>query len=76
MPDDKGRLFASDIAEQLGIQPSDWRARVSRGHAPGPIDHAVHGGAVRAVWDPETFSEYLRKRDERLASRATTTEGD
>lgn len=66
MPDDQGRLFASDIAQRLGIRESDWRARVSRDLAPQPVARIVHGGAVRAVWDPATFAEYERARADRL----------
>lgn len=70
MPDDKGRLFATDIAARLGIQPSDWRARVSRGHAPKPDGHAPSRGAVRAYWLPATFEAYLQSRGARLAASA------
>lgn len=69
MPDDQGRLFADDVAAQAGITSSDFRARVSRGHAPAAIDHVVHRGAVRSVWDPQTIAEYLAARQIRLAGR-------
>jgi hypothetical protein len=68
MPDEQGRLFAEDIAVQLGITVGDWRARVSRGYAPKVADRVVHGGAVRSVWDPQQFAEYLERRKQRLAA--------
>lgn len=68
MPDEKGRLFAEDIAVQLGITVSDWRARVSRGYAPKVTDRVVHDGTVRSVWDPQEFADYLERRQRRLAA--------
>src|SRR5690242_15523129 len=70
MPDDRGRLFAGEVAEQAGIRASDWRARVSRGYAPKPVGYVrravtVQGRgtatvtAVAAVWDPQEIAEYL-----------------
>jgi hypothetical protein len=61
MPDDRGRLFVTDIAEQLKIAESDWRARVSRGHAPQPDDVAIDRGAARPVWEPRTISEWRER---------------
>lgn len=61
MPDPSGRLFASDVADMLGIKASDWRARVSRGHAPEADDHVVHAGAVRSVWNPETVAKHINR---------------
>lgn len=70
MPDEQGRLFAAECAEQVGIRPSDWRARASRGYAPAAVDHvAIPGGGMRAVWDPQQFAEYLTARQQRLAER-------
>lgn len=68
MPDEQGRLFAEDIAVQVGITVSDWRARVSRGYAPKVADRVMHGGAVRSVWDPKVIAEYLERRRARLAA--------
>lgn len=65
MPDDKGRLFVADIAKRFGITESDWRARVSRGHAPGG-ELIVHGGKIRVVWSPATIDQYAERRAERL----------
>lgn len=65
MPDGQGRLYAGEIAEQAGISPSDFRARVSRGHAPAAAGY-VKG---RAVWDPQVVAEYLERRKVRLAGR-------
>jgi hypothetical protein len=61
MPDNKGRLFAADVAERLGISASDWRARVSRGHAPGADDFVVLKGVARSVWDATTIDAYLNR---------------
>lgn len=69
MPDEQGRLFAAEIAEKVGIKPSDWRARVSRGHAPAAIDYVAADGAMRAVWDPQVIADYLEARKARLAAR-------
>jgi hypothetical protein len=71
MPDEEGRLFASDIAVELGISASDWRARVSRGHAPEADDHVVHRGAVRSVWKRETIARHIN----RPARRGPTPNG-
>lgn len=65
VPDDKGRLFASDIAEMLDIQPSDWRARVSRGHAPAADDIVVVGGVARSVWTVDTIEAHMNRPDRR-----------
>ena len=68
MPDDEGRLFADEVAEQAGMTASDFRARVSRGHAPAAVGHVVHRGAVRSVWDPTAIAEYLEARRRRLTA--------
>jgi hypothetical protein len=65
MPDDAGRLFAVDIAERLGITASDWRARVSRDHAPKPDDHVMFGGVTHAVWSEESFTAWLNRPNRR-----------
>lgn len=62
MPLPDGRLLVSDVAEMIGIGESDWRARVSRGHAPGPDEYVRHAGAIRPVWTPARIDEYLRAR--------------
>lgn len=62
MPLPDGRLLTDDIAAVLDIKTSDWRARVSRGHAPQPDDTVVHEGARRPVWNPRTFDAYLAVR--------------
>lgn len=62
MPDQQGRLFAEDIAVKLGITVSDWRARVSRGHAPKVTERVLEGGAVRSVWDRQVIADYLEAR--------------
>jgi hypothetical protein len=69
MPDDRGRLFAEDIAAKMGITVSDWRARSSRGHAPKPSDRVLYAGSVRSVWNPSTIEEYLKARAERMGDR-------
>jgi predicted GIY-YIG superfamily endonuclease len=69
VPDTEGRLFAHEIAARAGITKSDWRARVSRHHAPSAIGYVQVRGAIRAVWDPEQIAEYLAARRERLARR-------
>jgi hypothetical protein len=69
MPDNQGRLFAEDVAAQVGITVSDWRARVSRGHAPKVTDRVLHDGAVRSVWDPQEIADYLEARKQRLGGR-------
>ena len=62
MPLPDGRLLTDDCAAVLGINASDWRARVSRGHAPQPDDVVLHDGARRPVWQPRTFAAYLAMR--------------
>lgn len=62
MPDADGRLFVADVAVMVGIGESDWRARVSRGHAPACDGHVVHEGSVRSVWEPATIDAYLAAR--------------
>ncbi len=74
MPDDKGRLFAADIADMIGIAPADWRVRVFRGYAPQPSDRVVVGGHARPVWDPAAVADYLRQRHARLNRTAPTEE--
>lgn len=76
MPDADGRLFAADIAKQMDITASDWRARVSRGHAPGCVGHTVHNGAVRSVWDPQVIADYLAARTGRPGPRPRCTPDD
>jgi hypothetical protein len=61
VPDDQGRLFADDVAALLGIQASDWRARVSRGHAPEADGRVVDGVTVRPVWTRETIDNHLNR---------------
>jgi hypothetical protein len=68
MPLPDGRLLVADVAALVGIGESDWRARVSRGHAPGPDEYVKHEGAPRPVWNPEAISEYIRARRSRLAT--------
>lgn len=70
MPDDRGRLYIADIAAELNIAESDWRARVSRGHAPDPDDVVAAGGVARPVWDRETI-EGWRARPARRGPRPT-----
>jgi hypothetical protein len=65
MPDDRGRLFVTDVAEQLDIAESDWRARVSRGHAPRPDHVVVIDGLARPVWEPRTIAEWRARSDRR-----------
>ncbi len=72
MPDENGRLYAADIAERMGIKPSDWRARVSRQQAPAPAEHVMTNGVVRAVWDRTTIDEYLACRTGRPGPRPAT----
>lgn len=62
MPLPDGRLLTDDIAVVLGIKASDWRARVSRGHAPQPDGTVVHEGSRRPVWRARTFDAYLAGR--------------
>lgn len=62
MPDAKGRLFHADVAAEFGITASDWRARVSRGHAPAPDGYAVVGGRALAVYEPDTIERYRAAR--------------
>jgi hypothetical protein len=69
MPDDRGRLFADEVAAKVGIGVSDWRARVSRGFAPGAADRVLHAGSVRSVWNPATIDEYLKERSARITAR-------
>lgn len=71
MPDDQGRLFVSDIAPMVGISESDWRARVSRGHAPAADAAVRHDGALRSVWDPAAIDAYLTARRARQALAGT-----
>lgn len=66
MPLDDGRLLVDDCAALVGIQASDWRARVSRGHAPAPVGYVKHEGSVRPVWEPDEIDGYLRARKARL----------
>jgi hypothetical protein len=65
MPDAQGRLTVADVAAEFGIEPSDWRARVSRGHAPKPDGYDVIDGAPRAFYLPATIEPYRRARAER-----------
>jgi len=67
MPDDLGRLFVADIAPMVGISESDWRARVSRGHAPAADGAVRHEGALRSVWEPAAIDAYLTARRARRA---------
>lgn len=61
MPDDQGRLFATDVAAELGIQASDWRARVSRGYAPAADAYVVTGGRALSVWDRKTIDQHINR---------------
>jgi hypothetical protein len=67
MPLDDGRLLVADCAALVGIQPSDWRARVSRGHAPEPDEYVKIDGALRAVWAPARIDDYMQARQARLS---------
>lgn len=69
VPDERGRLYADDIAARIGIEASDWRARVSRGYAPAPNGYVNTDGVVRAVWEPTEIEAYIAKRSVRLAGR-------
>jgi hypothetical protein len=71
MPDAQGRQFARDIAERIGITVSDWRARVSRKHAPAPVDRVEFGGVLHCVWDPQAVELYATRREFRLQPQAT-----
>jgi hypothetical protein len=62
MPLPDGRLLTEDCAALTGIQPSDWRARVSRGHAPQADEVVKHDGSLRPVWQPRTIDSYLAAR--------------
>jgi predicted DNA-binding transcriptional regulator AlpA len=73
MPDAQGRLFADEIAARLGIAASDWRARVSRGHAPKPAGWVVIGGRARSCWDGEAVEEYIAKAPRRGPRRKSET---
>ena len=64
MPLPDGRLLTEDCAALVGIQLSDWRARVSRGYAPAPDEYVKHAGALRPVWEPARVDAYLRARRE------------
>jgi hypothetical protein len=61
MPDEQGRLFVEDISIELGIKASDWRARVSRGHAPVADGYVVINGRARPVWNRETLDKHLAR---------------
>jgi hypothetical protein len=74
MPDSEGRLFVSDIAARFGITESDWRARVSRKHAPAG-DLTVVDGAIRTVYRPEVIDQYAEERAARLAAREGSDRG-
>lgn len=65
MPDEKGRLFASDVAGELDINASDWRARVSRGYAPAPDDVVQDGRMMRPVWTRETIIKHIARAGRR-----------
>ncbi len=74
MPD-ADRLTAREIADRLGIQPSDWRARVSREYAPQATGYATIDGAMRAYWSREVFDAYLAARAERMGVTAPNPSG-
>lgn len=65
-----GPLTYGAVAAEFGLTESDWRARVSRGHAPEPDRYERIDGAMRAVYDPETIAAYRAVR-----VRRTTKEG-
>lgn len=62
MPDDQGRLFAADIAADLGISTSTWLAYASRGQVLAPVGKVIDGAHVRPVWDPQEYAEYKAGR--------------
>lgn len=59
MPLPDGRLLTEDCAALVGIKPSDWRARVSRGYAPEADAYVKHDGSPRPVWNTESMDAYL-----------------
>lgn len=52
-------MLTDEIATRLGIAASDWRARVSRGHAPKPAGWTVDKGRARSYWDSAAIEEYI-----------------
>jgi hypothetical protein len=62
MPDADGRLFAQDVAADLGISAGTWRAYVSRGQAPRPAAWVVVGAHFRPVWEPAALADYKAGR--------------
>lgn len=62
MPDAEGRLFAADIAADLGISASTWLAYASRGQVIGPVAKVIDGAHVRPVWDPQDYAAYKAGR--------------
>jgi hypothetical protein len=68
VPDSEGRLFAADIAADLGISASTWLAYASRGQVVGPVAKVIDGSHVRPVWDPQDYAEYKARRRDRQES--------
>jgi hypothetical protein len=63
----KNWLDTEAMAKAAGMRPSDFRARVSRGHAPAPDfrDEDTPPARRRPLWKPETAAAYLKAREAR-----------
>lgn len=58
----RGRLTASQAATLAGIKPGTWRAYVSRGQAPGPVEHL---DGRTPLWDRAEVEAWIARRDGR-----------
>lgn len=68
MPDEQGRMFGREIAEKMGIKPSDWRARVSRDFAPKPDGSVIIKNVSHSFWLASTIDRYLAAHQRRDSS--------
>jgi hypothetical protein len=73
MPDEQGRMFGREIAARMGIKPSDWRARVSRGHAPKPDGRVIIKNVSHSFWLASTIDRYLAARARRSSNGKAAT---
>ncbi len=64
------RLFTRDIAAMLGIQPSDWRSRVSRKYAPRADGYEKS----LPFWREDTIAAWINRPNKRGPQPAGTEE--